>query len=378
MSTIVIEVGYNYLRAGLSQDAQPLTKVGSNLYRTTQVCLEKGNSDDTEYRKELTALCTKEFHALFFSSVLIKAKDARVVVIEPIMCPQILRSIMMTVLLSVFKVRSITLQSDLFMPILTTGRAYGIVVKIGVDESAAVVIYDHRPIVSSLVFTPTGLAKAKTTFAHALKLALSLEQVPYEQADKIFAGIVCAAPSLSSPSPVDIKLAPMEGICTEPVMLNGSLRMTPVDVLIRGCNAQDYPDEDDEVGGLAGLLLDCIARCDPDVRAAVMDNIVVCGDGAIIPGIAVSLCERATENLTNTNIIHCKNIGGIVNKVEGGALQAIDTGFDPTEIAWIGGSIFGSLPKNSKCFVDNKILHRSHSAPDWLAVDRDSRHVFMF
>jgi hypothetical protein len=41
------------------------------------------------------------------------------------------------------------------------------------------------------------------------------------------------------------------------------------------------------VGGAAGLLLECLRSCDADIRGIVIENIVIYGGGAMIPGIHI-------------------------------------------------------------------------------------------
>jgi hypothetical protein len=55
-------------------------------------------------------------------------------------------------------------------------------------------------------------------------------------------------------------------------------------------------DIQDELGGAAGVLLHCLNACNSDVRASVLNNIVICGGGAMISGKiyrnAVQACVR--------------------------------------------------------------------------------------
>ena len=41
---------------------------------------------------------------------------------------------------------------------------------------------------------------------------------------------------------------------------------------------------DDEIGGTAGIILECLKSLNSDVRAVVVQNILFCGGGSMIPG----------------------------------------------------------------------------------------------
>jgi hypothetical protein len=47
-------------------------------------------------------------------------------------------------------------------------------------------------------------------------------------------------------------------------------------------------ESEDEVGGVVGLLLKCLQKCNMDVRSVVCGNIVVTGEGTVIPGMMIS------------------------------------------------------------------------------------------
>lgn len=76
----------------------------------------------------------------------------------------------------------------------------------------------------------------------------------------------------------------------EEFVLLPDARQNCVSSLISGNTTID-DESDDEVGGAAGLLLECLRSCDADIREIVIENIIVCGGGAMIPGgLNVYIC----------------------------------------------------------------------------------------
>jgi hypothetical protein len=90
------------------------------------------------------------FHDAFYRQLCIKSKDAKVVIIEDIFSPKIIRDSIFTCLVRELQVSEITVQPDLFMSILGTSRLSGIVVSIGEEECHAVAVYEGRPILNTL------------------------------------------------------------------------------------------------------------------------------------------------------------------------------------------------------------------------------------
>jgi hypothetical protein len=46
----------------------------------------------------------------------------------------------------------------------------------------------------------------------------------------------------------------------------------------------------DEIGGIAGLILECIRSCNSDVRPLVVQNILCGGGGSMVPGNMNTCC----------------------------------------------------------------------------------------
>ena len=54
--------------------------------------------------------------------------------------------------------------------------------------------------------------------------------------------------------------------------------------IIKSCIAFLDDENKDEIGGIAGLVLECIRSCNSDVRPLVVQNILCVGGGSMIPG----------------------------------------------------------------------------------------------
>ena len=82
----------------------------------------------------------------------VKSKEtaSRVVIIEDIFELKINRDIILTVLLQDMMISEVTMQPDLFMPILVSQNLSGTVVDIGFNESKVIAIYQGRPIMYTL------------------------------------------------------------------------------------------------------------------------------------------------------------------------------------------------------------------------------------
>lgn len=90
---------------------------------------------------------------------------------------------------------------------------------------------------------------------------------------------------------VDVSVSPQSNISGKSFTLPKETRYACMECLISGSSESDGCV--DEFGGAVGLLLRSLKACSHDVRAAVADQLIFAGGGAMIPGglpIYLSAC----------------------------------------------------------------------------------------
>ena len=160
---------------------------------------------------------------------------------------------------------------------------------------------------------------------------------------------------------VDISVAMPGGGGGVDVILPATLRTDCLEGLISGCYTDVDTEEVEvvcELGGAVGTLLECAVSCNHDVRASVLRNVVVCGGGAMLPGLPESICHRATVRSLEEER-YAKNVRRPVLGLPGQCITASASASDTTDpnilgtgtgngagafaassLAWVGGGLF--------------------------------------
>lgn len=87
---------------------------------------------------------------VFVDLLRIKPKEYRLLIIESAFTLQALRECIFEICLRDLQFHSISVQVDIFLPILASGKGSGIVVDIGYDCCRVIAIADERPLLHTL------------------------------------------------------------------------------------------------------------------------------------------------------------------------------------------------------------------------------------
>lgn len=158
------------------------------------------------------------------------------------------------------------------------------------------------------------------------------------------------------------------------------------EIFFEGDRTGMHPDTNEL--GLATSLITCILCLPKDVRAKVMQAIVVVGGGASIPGLRTRL-KNTVESLWSTRIRKTKTsttpegsrpssydgktleVGDLQEKKESGAFRFIKA--NALEATFLGGSLLGDLKIKGLNEVSREAFNSSHGrgVGDWTFVGGD-------
>jgi hypothetical protein len=188
----------------------------------------------------------------------------------------------------------------------------------------------------------------------------------------------------------------MEFGCPHKIIVPSSVRQDCFLSIIEGGTGTSAQPNDLCGGGAAGVLLSTLVSCCTDVRAVAIKNIIICGGGAMIPGVAEAVCRtasmRATEEISGSDQ-RLERVGCAVRALEGSELKSQVSPFLRSSLAWVGASVFANrkvlivgLPlkytnyffqTNASRFLDAQELgigkEDEVSLPDWLAEELSSK-----
>jgi hypothetical protein len=129
----------------------------------------------------------------------------------------------------------------------------------------------------------------------------------------VFEKVACC--NLKDKKCADLVVYPAQNVANEPFTIESKFRHLPLEVIITGVS--DAEGCADENGGTAGLLLECLAACNHDVRAIACAHIVICGGGATIPGLPAAICDLASERTSaassNSRVRGLQDVGELYN-----------------------------------------------------------------
>lgn len=360
--TVVIELGDTLIRGGIGGEVNPRFVCNTNDYSLNDL-----TNNESQLKEKLQYM----FTVFFCQYIPFKSKDCRILIIEKFLSKKILRDCLVSILLIDFQVTAISLQPDLLMPILTSKKSSGIIIDIGNKESTIIAIAYGYIILQSLTVAAVGIENCINKFKKTIEISIGHE-VDHQASKDLFEKVAFCIDSSSAQSN-DLYIAPRGGLSKSGFTM--STNQSCFNHIISG--VIDDENDMDESGGVAGSLLECLRSCPHDIRSIVSSNIIFCGEGSEIPGLATAICKEATLKAKN-NLKYEK----IINSLTTQKFIVEDIDYNRTNLSWIGGSLFSSLKSNDikfikfKDFPNNNIAgddnanstDRYLKAPDWMSL----------
>eukprot|EP01038_Epipyxis_sp_PR26KG_P005736 gene5736-7920_t len=358
---IILEIGTKLIRCGFAGESNP------------RCIMETGNlhsvSEDRLHSK-LRSLIREIF---MDSMQIVKPKNHSVLIVEKMCTRKILRDLLLTTLLHDYQVASVSMQPDLLMGIIGCGTSTGILLNIGERECEAIAFVQGRPLLQTYKVAAVGVYDARITFNKLLEEKLKKE-IPIDVSNILFEQVSCiTSPSAPEYVPSDLIVSPMQHIFNDSFVLTSDERQLAVKCLING--ESEYDGCIDEKGGAAGVLLACINSCNVDIKTVVLNRVIICGGGAMIPGFIHAVCDHANQ-LALTDPYHKSTLENVFKKINNQKITPTNCPYLRSLLTWIGGSIFASIQSNAPRFVRvNELSEISFGAekilksPDWQSLN---------
>ncbi|KAJ3159888.1 Actin- protein 10, partial [Irineochytrium annulatum] len=332
---VVLDIGSLYIKCGLSGESKPrhivpitvpvpyapsveMSRSGSKLHGLYTLTLDPAQDD---FRKQLLL---DHLIAVYNKYLLTDPKQRKVIICENALMPLKLKETLALILLEVLQVPSITFMPSSLLALLTTGTMTGLVIDSGHLETVCVPIYDGRP----LIHFVTTIPKAGDSLTARLKLLIRghgvlLPETPHhtltdhmietiapevwedmksrvcfvgkfprqedvsgdnrEQAYPYRERMIPYTIYKSEARKVEWRLGP-----GEKVVIPGWVRERAAEVLFEG-------DEDGD--SVASIALDAVLKCPPDIRAEIVQNILLVGGTSMLPGFQSRLMEHMAHIL---------------------------------------------------------------------------------
>lgn len=319
----------------------------------------------TESEEEWFEILDRLLSQIFFHYLSVSPKDRRVVVCDAVHSSAPFRSALARVLFKRLGVPAVALVADLVLPLYLTGLSSGIVIDCGYTSSRVMATFAGVPILSAYC---AGAAGARAVCARLRKMLQESMDAPGwldEQGvvEDLLACTCYVACDIRSGDGLHLKLKSDKAASyapgsEHPVAIPSDSRWRPVEVLVSSEGAvfadiDSDGDEDGDVIGIPGAFVRAIEQCPIDVRAAVVQNVVVCGGCAGLRGLLPRLAVEIRDALEA-----CPRTQALAGK-----LRFTPLDFPPATTVWTGGSVFGALEGASDYTATD--YSQGRPLPDW-------------
>ena len=339
--TVVIELDDTVIRVGLGGELTPRFTGFRSDYGLTH---HHHHQHRDKIKEQLHYMIT----VLFSQYIPFKPKECRVLVVEKLLSPRVLRDCLVSILLLDFQVLAVSLQPSVFLPILSSRKSSGIIIEMGNAECTVIAVAHGYILLRSLKIAAVGIENCIKKFKKTVEITVGHE-VDYDSSKDLFEKVaMCSHSSLDSSN--DLYIAPRSGVSSSGFTMQLSTRQSCFNHIINGVIEDEH--DNDEYGGVAGSLLECLRCCPHDVRSSVSSNIMFCGQGSDIPGLSLAICKAATDKAKNDS--RYESIKDMLNTFSGQRFTVQDSNYNSTNLSWIGGSLFSSLKSNDMKFIKLK------------------------
>ena len=140
-NTVVLQFNNHLIKYGYAGDTKPWqTLAYNNKAKITN------NLELIQNRLNLIQI----LKVILIEKLFVKLKECRIVIIEDIFSIKLDRDLLLTCLVYDLCIKEITIQADLFTPILTSNNMSGIVIDMGFHSTKVIAIYQGRPLLHTL------------------------------------------------------------------------------------------------------------------------------------------------------------------------------------------------------------------------------------
>ncbi|XP_065833341.1 actin-related protein 10-like [Oscarella lobularis] len=386
---VVLEIGSAYTRCGFAGESCPRHIVATKVRRyMTDKIVSVFSDEFLKNPTDLYDVLIDFIEFIYFKCLLVNPKDRRVVIVEPLVWPDIVRQTLARVLFEHYYVPSLLFYPSPFAALLPLGVSTALVVDCGYAETSVLPVYEGYGIIKG--WDAIRLA-GKTLHGEIEHFLREHATVTDGQDEKRYGGVsedvledikarTCflgdtlissqyqalsdvlgdsesraeEKPKRLVPPNVDY---PLDGIST--LVIPGILRDQAPEVLFK-------PNDDGEGESIVTTILDSIRKCPMDTRRALSNNIVVVGGTAMLPGFLARLQLELSDVAKNEKY----------SKLLPGADFLFHELSVPANVAcWVGGAILASLDSLPENSLSRARFLETNRLPDWTSCDPEARQV---
>ncbi|CAE8700268.1 unnamed protein product [Polarella glacialis] len=359
---VVIDFGRAYTKVGFAAESRP-----RHIFRSPELRARRRLGEDvscTLTHEEWVDILDKLLSNIFFHYLSVSPKDRRVVVCDAAFSAAQFRSALAFVLFKRLSVPSAAFVIDMVLPLYLTGLSSGIVVDCGYESARVMPAFAGVPVLSAFSESFGAkeiLARLRTAVTASLPQGdsdgLDSEYL-WEDLMVRSCYVSCEFPPKEAPRSLKSNKAAallLPGRDDAVVVSEACRREAIAEALFAPDEAKDEAPPGSTCQGIQEAFVRALRRCPIDVRAAVVQNVVVCGGLASLRGLLPRLALELQAALRRQ-----PDMAPLADKL---LFTPLD--FAPICAVWTGGAVFGSL-EGSEANFSAEDYEKGKPLPDWL------------
>ncbi|XP_058118509.1 actin-related protein 10 [Anopheles ziemanni] len=357
---IVLEIGTALAKLGFAGEPYPRSIIPADVVDHR----DKNAGQATPTRKLFDYATEAELYdslvdflkTIFFKNVLVSPKERKIVVVESVLCPTIIKENLGRALFCHFDVSSVFFVPTHLVVLATLAIDTALVVDIGYKEAVVMPVFcgvqvlyawEAQPLAAESVHTEIKRQLVESGVKEELLTEAVLEDIKIrtcfvttlERAAKFRN----EAEAAITPCP-DVDY-PVQG--EEVIKISGRLRETAYEVM--------FPEDNDRLG-LPYIILNAIVKCTRDMRIPLANNIVLIGGSTMVQGMAARL-KSELLNLSQSDFYKDRLF-----------VQTFRFHSPPSEAnftTWLGGSIYGATDLVLSKSITREAYSKNPTIPDF-------------
>ncbi|TDH71921.1 uncharacterized protein CCR75_003430 [Bremia lactucae] len=351
-SVLVLELGARYIRCGISGERSPQCVE----YCQMGEMLQKPRSA-ADWHQYLYS----QLHRICFGLMLVNPSRRRFVVCEDLLLPRVFRETLLCILFDSFKAAAVTLVPSMVAVLYATANHTALVIDCGWMETRLLPVYKGIPLPYLYETVPIGSRNCCNVIQQELNV---LHDQPTGNSKRVMPVTETLAEDILERACFAQQIDPLNNVVganfqtqdNAVLQVPGSLRTGAVEPLL---NVRDGVDGASIVDGIVHVL----KKASVDIRSAMLENMLLIGGTAMIPGLAQRIVAEVREALR-----HDSDFASSTSAVD--RVELVQICFPRNMLAWVGGSVYAATENAKKSAITALDYNNSNgiTIPDWLTV----------
>jgi len=384
---VVLDIGTAYTKIGFAAEFSPRFIIPTVVPRGGLGVDTSGGDEGERLHQYKHAVDLKEklkqfIHAVYFKYLLVNPKSRRLVVVESLLTPSLIRETLAAVVFDHFEVPSLCFAPSHLVATYTLGIETALVIDAGYKETVALPVFEGIPVLNLWEAVPLagkaihdhierqllGSAMVNPNALHPGKqkpLSELMQEIPERLLEDVKVR-TCFVTEFGRGRKIQEAAAAVEGqqqtddLVPPPDVeypLEDGENILRIDGFVREGSSEVLWETDMEERSVATIILDIIVKAGMDMRVPLASNLLLIGGTASLLGFRHRLLTELNYLANN----HPKYIIAIPKKV----FKVHDAPAKPNYVAWLGGAIFAATDALPSRSIPRDAFKTHRIVPDW-------------